>query len=48
MYERAHFTGMKGYVPGTQPGSAAVKLNTNENPLTPSPKYQSAGAKPTA
>lgn len=42
MYERAHFTGMRGYVPGTQPGSDAVKLNTNENPLAPSPKVMRA------
>lgn len=42
MYERAHFNSMKGYVPGTQPSGAAVKLNTNENPLPPSPKVMRA------
>ncbi len=42
MYERAHFNSMKGYVPGTQPGGDAVKLNTNENPLAPSPKVMRA------
>jgi histidinol-phosphate aminotransferase len=38
MYERAHIGRIKGYVPGTQPRADAIKLNTNENPLPPSPR----------
>ncbi|WP_462120620.1 aminotransferase class I/II-fold pyridoxal phosphate-dependent enzyme [Methylorubrum extorquens] len=29
---------MRGYQPGAQPGHVAIKLNTNENPLPPSPR----------
>jgi histidinol-phosphate aminotransferase len=38
MYEREHICQIEGYVPGLQPGSGTIKLNTNENPLPPSPK----------
>ncbi len=36
MYERSNIRRMTGYVPGEQPRGPAIKLNTNENPLTPS------------
>jgi histidinol-phosphate aminotransferase len=38
MYERKHLREIEGYIPGLQPDSAAIKLNTNENPFPPSPK----------
>ncbi len=41
-WERAHLRDMKGYIPGTQPGPEAIKLNTNENPLPPSPRVIAA------
>jgi histidinol-phosphate aminotransferase len=34
-YERAHLKAMQGYVPGQQPDTGAIKLNTNENPYPP-------------
>ncbi|WP_208621590.1 histidinol-phosphate transaminase [Rhizobium hainanense] len=37
-----HLSDMKGYTPGTQPGAASIKLNTNENPFPPSPKVMAA------
>ena len=36
-YERAHIGRMRGYIPGIQPRTDAIKLNTNENPFPPSP-----------
>ena len=36
-YERAHSKAMQGYVPGQQPDTGAIKLNTNENPNPPGP-----------
>lgn len=36
-YERTHIERMRGYQPGAQPDQLAIKLNTNENPLPPSP-----------
>src|ERR1700737_1278788 len=36
-YERAHIERMRGYIPGIQPRTDAIKLNTNENPFPPSP-----------
>jgi len=42
-YFRANISAMTGYVPGEQPrDDGFVKLNTNENPYSPSPKVYAA------
>ncbi len=37
MRERSNIRRMAGYVPGARPTQPAIRLNTNENPLEPSP-----------
>jgi histidinol-phosphate aminotransferase len=37
-YERTHIGKTRGYIPGIQPRTDAIKLNTNENPFPPSPR----------
>ena len=46
-YFRSNVDEMTGYVPGEQPaaGAKVVKLNTNENPYSPSPKVLEAVAR---
>lgn len=42
MLERPNIRRMQGYVPGVQPPSPAIRLNTNENPSEPSASVMAA------
>jgi len=42
-YFRANISALAGYVPGEQPeNDGTIKLNTNENPYSPSPRVYAA------
>jgi histidinol-phosphate aminotransferase len=42
-YFRANISALAGYTPGEQPGNdGTIKLNTNENPYSPSPRVYAA------